>query len=499
MKHDDEHLDPLIAGSSVHDLLALGLESDDELATAVRGSDPSDPANGDASRLAPGAVVAKRFRITGFAGRGGMGEVYRAEDVQLGQTVALKFLPAARELDPRMVELFRDEVRLGRRVAHPNVCRIYDLLEIEGRPAIVMELVDGEDLRSLLSRLGRLPYRRALEIARDVCAGVNAAHERGIVHGDLKPANIMIDGEGRARITDFGLARVAGQTQDEARIIGTVAYMAPEQAARGATGQSSDIYSLGLVLYEIFTATRARDVHSIEEVATVADTIVPPSDHQPRLDAQVENAILLCLRRDPAMRPSARVVLTAFPPHDPLDAMVAAGKTPSPEIVAAAELGGGLHRNQVLALGTFVLIALASLLFLSERLTLYGRASLPYTVQELAARARGVVESLGGSRAPAAEAFWFEPHPAELKRRFTSHDDGGAIGDAPLPPIVFHYRAAPAPWLPVRPDGRIGVDAPGLSQPGEVYVALGPAGRLLDFRSVVSSAPARATLSLIHI
>ena len=135
-----------------------------------------------------------------------MGQVYRAEDLKLGQAVALKFLPADVERDPDARARLLAETRHARSIAHPNVCRVYDVGDIDARPFLTMEYIDGEDLASLLRRIGRLPAAKAVEIAQQLCAGLAAAHERGVLHRDLKPANVMIDGRGQARITDFGLA-----------------------------------------------------------------------------------------------------------------------------------------------------------------------------------------------------------------------------------------------------------------------------------------------------
>ncbi|HEX7793117.1 MAG TPA: serine/threonine-protein kinase, partial [Vicinamibacterales bacterium] len=156
--------------------------------------------------LTPGTVLAARYRIIGLLGRGGMGEVYRADDLKLGQPVALKFLPAALSSDAVHRERFFAEVRITRQLAHPNICRVYDIAEVNGQHFLSMEFIDGEDLASLLKRIGYLPNEKALDIARQLLAGLAAAHERGVLHRDLKPSNIMIDGHGRVRITDFGLA-----------------------------------------------------------------------------------------------------------------------------------------------------------------------------------------------------------------------------------------------------------------------------------------------------
>src|SRR5688572_7367663 len=156
------------------------------------GATREGPPGGVGLGFAPGALLAGRFRMVSLLGRGGMGEVYRAEDLKLGQAVALKFLPGP--IDRAKLDRFYSEVRLGRQVAHPNVCRIYDVIEAEQRHFLVMEYVDGEDLASLLRRIGRVPDDKGLEIARGLCAGLAAAHEKGILHRDLKPANVMIDG-----------------------------------------------------------------------------------------------------------------------------------------------------------------------------------------------------------------------------------------------------------------------------------------------------------------
>src|SRR2546428_4767569 len=159
--------------------------------------------------FAPGTLLAGRYRIVGLLGRGGMGEVYRADDLKLRRPVALKFLPQGLEREPVRLSRFLNEVRLALKVTHPNVCRVHDIGEADGQHFLSMEYVDGEDLASLLRRIGHLPKEKAIQIARQLCAGLSAAHEMGVLHRDLKPANVMIDGRGRTRITDFGLAALA--------------------------------------------------------------------------------------------------------------------------------------------------------------------------------------------------------------------------------------------------------------------------------------------------
>ena len=174
---------------------------------AVSGSNLSDSSSHH-GRFLPGTKVADRYRIVSLLGRGGMGEVYRADDLRLGQTVALKFLPPELAKDAKRLEYFHNEVRLARQISHPNICRVYDIGEVDGQHFISMEYIDGEDLKTLLHRIGRLPNDKGVQIAQQICAGLAAAHRRSVLHRDLKPANIMIDSHGHARITDFGLATV---------------------------------------------------------------------------------------------------------------------------------------------------------------------------------------------------------------------------------------------------------------------------------------------------
>ena len=163
-------------------------------------------------RFVPGTLISGRYRIVSILGKGGMGEVYRADDLTLGQSVALKFLPISLSGDPDAVNRFRNEVRVARLVSHPNVCRVHDLGEVQGQFFLSMEYIDGEDLASLLRRIGRLPDDKALEIARKLCAGLAAAHEKGILHRDLKPGNVMLDARGQVLLTDFGLSGIAEES-----------------------------------------------------------------------------------------------------------------------------------------------------------------------------------------------------------------------------------------------------------------------------------------------
>ena len=230
-----------------------------------------------------------------------------------------------------MLARFHAEVRIARQVSHPNVCRVYDIGEVEGSTFLSMEYVDGEDLSSLLRRIGRLPGDKAIEIARKLCAGLAAAHDKGVLHRDLKPANVMIDGRGQVLIADFGLAALAGQIEGGQIRDGTPAYMAPEQLAGKEVSVRSDIYALGLVLHEMFTGKRAFANGSERATPTTVTSLAKD------IDPLVERVILRCLDVDPQNRPaSALAVAAALPGGDPLAAALAAGDTPTPAMVAAS-------------------------------------------------------------------------------------------------------------------------------------------------------------------
>jgi serine/threonine protein kinase len=277
----------------------------------------------------------------------------------LGQPVALKFLPPKLSEDPVRRERFFAEVPITRQLSHPNICRVYDIGEIDGRQFLSMEFIDGEDLASLLKRIGHLSNEKALDIARQLAAGLAAAHERGVLHRDLKPANIMLDCRGRVRITDFGLTIAAEDIIQAAEIAGTPAYMAPEQlAGKGATVRS-DIYSLGLILYETYTGKKAFTARTLAELREQKETYTPraPSEIREGIDPVVERVIRRCMERDPNARPaSVAQVALALPGGDPLAAALAAGETPSPEMVAASGSKEGLRPAVAWALLAFIIL-----------------------------------------------------------------------------------------------------------------------------------------------
>ncbi len=394
-----------------------------EAASTPSATPSSQPAGSSSStldegRFLPGTLLAGRYRVVALLGRGGMGEVYRANDLKLGQPVALKFLPEATARNETVLARFYNEIRIARQVSHPNVCRVYDLGEVEGQPYLSMEYVDGEDLGSLLRRIGRLPEDKALEIARKLCAGLAAAHEKGVLHRDLKPANIMLDGRGQVLITDFGLAGLVDQLQGAEVRNGTPAYMAPEQLAGKEVSVRSDIYSLGLVLYEIFTGKRAFEAATLAELVRLHSESAPvsPSSHVRDLDPAVESAILRCLDTDPRNRPaSALAVAAALPGGDPLAAALAAGETPSPQMVAASGATAGLPMRIAVPCLAGVLAALIFILVGGAQLNAVRYLSLEKPPEVLREKAREFIRAFGYTDAPADEARGFG-YEAEFQR-----------------------------------------------------------------------------------
>ncbi|KPL05598.1 MAG: hypothetical protein AMJ73_00005, partial [candidate division Zixibacteria bacterium SM1_73] len=202
--------------------------------------------------LTRGTTIAGRYEIIEELGRGGMGNVYRVYDKKIEGEVALKLVKPDIAADKKTILRFRNELKLAREIAHRNVCRMYDLGEVEGMHFITMEYVSGEDLKSFIRRSGRLDIPKAVSIAKQICEGLAEAHNLGVVHRDLKSSNIMIDKKGNAHIMDFGIARSLESKgiTGEGVMIGTPEYMSPEQVEVKEVDQRSDIYSLGVILYE---------------------------------------------------------------------------------------------------------------------------------------------------------------------------------------------------------------------------------------------------------
>ena len=355
-------------------------------------------------RFLPGAAIAERYRVNSLIGRGGMGEVYLAEDLRLDQMVALKFLPSAWADDGKRLEYFFNEVKLARQIAHPNVCRVYDIATYDDQYFISMEYVDGEDLKTLLSRIGSLPTAKALEIAHQLCAGLGAAHACGVLHRDIKPANVMIDGRGQARLMDFGLA-IQNETEGSSYgMSGTPAYMAPEQLLEGSTSVQSDIYSLGSVLFEM-TAGRPLLSESTFEGLRRYHRESSASQKLEELSDQVEplvaNTLMRCLSPEPTGRPASTTELSlALPGGDPLAAAVTSGDTPSPRMIAASGGEGLLPLRHAWGLvAAFAVVATICLALIpgTSIIDSLGQRALDPAVLEF--RAQTILKQLGVSDA----------------------------------------------------------------------------------------------------
>ncbi|MCU1257920.1 MAG: serine/threonine protein kinase [Bryobacterales bacterium] len=457
---------------------------------AIAALPQSIPVNSapDEGRFLPGTLFAGRYRIISLLGRGGMGEVYRATDLTLAQPVALKFLSDSGSNFQRMLELFHNEVRIARQVSHPNVCRVYDVGQADGMPYISMEYVDGEDLASLLQRIGRLPSDKALEIARKICAGVAAAHDKGVLHRDLKPANVMLDKRGNVVVMDFGLAALADRLQGAEAHNGTPAYMAPEQLRGEEVTARSDIYALGLMLYELFTGRRAYEAATMAALIQLQESgqITSMSSIASEIDPAVERAIRRCLDPDPAKRPATALsIAAALPGGDPLAAALAAGETPSPDLVAASGKTEGLplRKSVPIVLGLAALII--GVPFARTGVELHSLVPMELSADALAAKVRDHAASFGYTTPPADRNYGFawvwdaiinaRQHAKtvdELRRRFQAE-----------PPFEQSYRESPLPLVAL-PDGEIDDERPAPIVSGMIAAAVNSKGELRRFWAV---------------
>ncbi len=490
------------AGSRYCGSCGAALDENVETRTSSPSEQPTDlaPPNATGSsspqegRFEPGALLGERYRVVSLLGRGGMGEVYRADDLKLGQPVALKFLPREVERDASRLRRFHEEVRLALKVTHPNVTRTYDIGEVDGHHYIAMEYVDGEDLASLLRRIGRLPSDKANQVARQICAGLAAAHDRGVLHRDLKPANVMLDGRGQVKITDFGLASVGESVDGHEAIAGTPAYMAPEQWEGQGVSARSDIYALGLVLYELFTGQSIFAGKTPAEIRAVhSDDSSTATDSAPRLadlEPAVERTIVACLEADAGRRPqSPLAVAAALPGGDPVAAALAAGETPAPELLASSAAAQPLSSTTVWSLVAAVVTLAFGMAWLSDRVTLPGRAALPRPPQYLEVRAQEILGELGLGDLPIADSVsWFDLNYAwvdhTLEQQPQAHRWRAFEGLQPST-YRFHYRQSPVPFERQNSASLSNwtLDPPAVV-PGMVEVVLDPEGNLVDLHLV---------------
>ncbi len=445
-------------------------------------------------RFEPGSLVASRYRIISRLGKGGMGEVYRAEDIVLGQAVALKFLPESSVGNLNLLKRFYDEARIARQITHPNVCRVYDIGEIEGQPYLSMEYIDGEDLASLLRRIGRLPTDKATEFARKMCAGLTAAHAQGVLHRDLKPANIMVDGRGELRITDFGLAAIGAHVEGAEVRNGTPAYMAPEQLEGREVSVASDLYALGLVFYEMFTGKPPHQGETLAEILKQRkeSNLTNPSNLVADLDPVIEKAILRCLDPDPKRRPASAMALAAsLPGGDPLAMALAAGETPSPELVAASGSKEGLR--PIVACAALGSTAAAMILFfvLAPKVLLLNRLPLDNSPEVMSSKAGDIAKAAGYIARPVDVAYGYSDRDADAYKEYLSgkikgEENWNRTLSGPPFPYYFWQRQSPNEMVAAdfRADNQVTPDDPPASVPGMVAITLEMDGSLRSFAAV---------------
>ncbi|MEW6250857.1 MAG: serine/threonine-protein kinase [Planctomycetota bacterium] len=486
----------------VNDLLRYHVEeaptlSADPSRPAPAGTPPLPLVSPRGRGFESGTLIAERYRIIALLGQGGMAEVYRADDLVLAQPVALKFLPESFRRTPGAIRQLMSEARAARAITNPHVCRIHDihLAQDTGEVFISMEYIDGEDLGTLIRRIGRPPPAKAVEWAGQICVGLAAAHARGILHRDLKPANIMIDGQGRARIADFGLAAPREQITADEVCLGTPAYMAPELFAGTRVSARSDIYSLGLVLYELFTGRPAFRADSLSAYARLHQRSQPrpPAELVPDLPPSVDRLIQQCLEKDPAERPASALAAAAgLPGADPLALALAAGVTPAPTVVAASRTGGVLSTRRAAALLAGVAVALCLAVLLAVRSGIAPRLDVVKPANVLAERARSLVGELGGATAPPRnEACGFALRPGnDFFPSGRTHGEPRVTfaGTGPPTPSLW-YRQSQNPLTPVAPVNiTFGRARPTLADPPRsesemTAVVLDQRGQLLGFEA----------------
>ncbi len=275
-----------------------------------RGASPGSGDSGDSGRV--GRVFAGRYELLSELGKGGMGVVFRARDRELDEEVALKVLKTVGEEQAAQVDRLRHEIKLARVITHPNVVRAFDFGESGGSRFLTMEYVPGTTLREVIDARGGLQLTPALQIAKQVCRGLAAVHKAGIIHGDLKPQNVMVMGSGVAKLMDFGVARIrSSQDQGGVSVIGTPLYMSPEQAKGADLDERSDIYSAGVMMYEMFTGQcpfQAKDVAEVLQMH-LNDAPADPRTLRPEIPAPLAEIILACLSKHRAQRPASAVDL----------------------------------------------------------------------------------------------------------------------------------------------------------------------------------------------
>ncbi len=400
--------------------------------------------------------------------------VYRAADLRAGATVALQFLPLHVVPAPEALAGWR-------RVIHPNVCRVLDLGESEGRAFLVLEPVQGESLDALLRRIGHLPLAKGLEIAQQLAAGLAAIHDGGALHGDLALRRVILDDRGRIRITGWGLpdstfARPAPGPR------GRTAHQAPERLAGDRATVPSDLYSLASILYEILTGRPACEEGGDEP----GGQPLPPSAHTRGIDPRLDHALLQCLERAARARPPSARSLVQVLPGSPSPS----GEALSPKTVPAVPEGSLKPATGLLCLAGVVL-ACAGILALSPATRLLGVLPLPHSGGELVSRAQAILSSLGHTVRPAEADFGFATDRealARLKAAGSSRETAAELASRHSPVHHFWYRESPRALVPA--GLRVTAEDPPRKAPGEAFLQLDVQGRLQALEIVPADTPA---------
>ena len=397
--------------------------------------------------VAPDTLIDGRYRAIKRLGAGGMAEVWCAEDEVLGRRVALKLLGSRYAEDPEFRERFRREARAAAGLAHPNIVGIFDRAEWEGTPYIAMELVDGQTLKELVIERGPTSPTVAVDLTEQLLRALGYAHTRGLVHRDVKPQNVILDGEGRAKVADFGIARAANsEMTDTGAIVGTVQYLSPEQAQGQPVDRRSDLYSAGVVLYELLTGRVPFDGEAPVSIALkhVSERPVPPSQLRPGIPPALEGVVLRALEKDPALRYQSAEEFVA--------ALEAARRAPTrPVVVESGEPWAEEARRTrwwLWALGVAVLVALA----IGAWFLLAGdRVTVPDVVGRDASEAIEILHERGlevaprnveSEDVPRDEVIAQDPEAGDEVREGTTVtiDVSGGRGTAPVPDVVGDSR-----------------------------------------------------------
>lgn len=361
-------------------------------------------------RLERGSGIGERYTLVGRLGSGGMADVWLADDAVLKRRVALKFLHERFAQDPQFVERFRIEAQSAAGLQHPNLVGVYDRGEFEGRQFIAMEYVEGASLKDLIVR--GLSVGEALEIVRQVLDGVGFAHERGIIHRDLKPQNVLVDGQGRARVTDFGIARAgASEITQTGSVLGTAQYLSPEQAQGLDVTAASDLYSVGVMLYEALTGRVPFEAETPVAVALkqISEQPSPPSQLNPEVSPALDAVVLRALAKDPANRfgsagefSRALDAAEADPDHGALGATAAyAAIAAAPDGIADADAAppppvdddhGWMTRRRAIALAAIALVAAGVVVW---ALTRPSTVKVPALIERSLPDARAELEGKG--------------------------------------------------------------------------------------------------------